>query len=323
MSNTLEAFGASIDLDASKVLNFPSLIFLCGGPVGSGIGAKPSLRGRFYRRMEQEHPDLFERVLLAEVANKWSKTPRHYDHLFDLENDLAYLSAVILLFVESPGSIAELGAFCNVDALSRKLVAVLEHSHQDEESFIQDGPVALMKKNDARSVLFYPWLGPANEQGIRSFDEFQATETVTLLIDRVVEDMSKLAKEEKFDSKDCGHCLLLIADFVKLGSIVKIGEIESFLAGAGLNQEVPKAKLGRYLFLLERLKLISKTQYGNKTYYVGGSTPKEFIHYGVREKQRTTDRMRLQSDLLEVLRPLDPDRMRAREAFFRKMDAQP
>src|SRR6267378_1696843 len=126
MSTPLEAFGSSIDLDASKVLNFPSLIFLCGGPVEPGNGIQPSLRALFHRRLQQSHPELCDRVLLAEQANKWSKTSKHYDHLFDLENDLAYLSAIIMLFVESPGSIAELGAFCNVEPLRKKLVAVLE-----------------------------------------------------------------------------------------------------------------------------------------------------------------------------------------------------
>lgn len=317
MSNTLEAFGSAIDLSASRILNFPSVIFLCGGPINPRTGAEPSLRGLFHRHMEQHHPGLFKRVVLAEDANKWSKTAKHYDDLFDLENDLAYLSAVILLFVESAGSIAELGAFCNVEPLRKKLVAVLEHGYQGKESFIQDGPVASMKKKDPHSVLFYPWLGPPDNQGVRHLDDAEAKETIAQLAERVRQDALELPKEEKFDLVDPGHALLLVADFTKLGSIIKLEEIKSFLNGVGMSHVVQR--LTRYLFLLEQLKIIGKTMYGNKTYYVGAETPKEFVRYGITGRHRTNDRLRLKSYLLEVLGPLDPDRTRAYDAYLKRV----
>jgi len=317
MSTPLEAFGSSIDLNASKVLNPPSLIFLCGGTIGTGPGIHPSLRALFLQRLKEDHPDLSNRVLLAEEANRWSKTAQHYDHLFDLEDDLAHLSAVIMLFVESPGSIAELGAFCRLDPLRKKLVAVLEHSHQDEESFIQDGPVAFLTKHDPRSVLFYPWLGPPNEHGVRPLDPEAAKETVARLLDRIEEATSAITKEEKFDQGNAGHCILLVADFVKLGAIVKKGELESLLVGVGLHVS---RRLERYLFLLEKLKLIEKTKYGNSTYYLGRGSPSEYVHYSLKSKSQTPDRIRLQSDLLKILKPLDRDRGRALEAHSKKTD---
>ena len=253
-------------------------------------------------------------MLLAEEANKWSKTDKHYDHLFDLEDDLAYLSAVIMLFVESPGSIAELGAFCHVTALREKLVAVIEDSHQDEESFIQDGPVALLKKYDQHSVLFYPWLGKRDEHGWRPVDLDEAKLTVERLLERLLQETSKVAKEERFDSGNAGHSILLVADFIKLGAIVKYGEIESLLAAVGLDVD---RRLERYLFLLEKLGLIEKTQYGHSTYYLGRTSPNEYIHYALKSKSQTPDRIRLQSDLLEILKPLDRDRERLAKLFRR------
>lgn len=320
MPTPLEAFGSSIDLDASKVLNSPSLIFLCGGPVGTGNGIRPSLRGLFHQRLQQDHPELDSRVLLAEDANKWSKTAKHYDHLSDLEDDLASLSAVIMLFVESPGSIAELGAFCHEKAFRKKLVAVLEHHHQGEESFIQDGPVASLKKYDSRSVLFYPWLGQPNEHGVRQLDPDGAKETVERLLERLLEEMSKVSKEERFNSGSAGHCILLVADLVKLGVIIKLSEIETLLAAVGLRRE--GRRLNRYLFLLEKLKLIEKTQYGHNTYYLGCGSPNEYIRYSLRSKGKTPDRIRLQSDLQEVLKPLDRDRRKAFEAYSKKTDGR-
>ena len=316
MPTTLEAFGSSFDLNASRVLNPPSLIFLCGGSIQNSGEPPASLRGLFYQRLKQDHPELCPRVLLAEEANQWSKAASYYDHLFALEDDLAYLSAAIMLFVESPGSIAELGAFCNVDALSKKLIAVLEHNHQNDESFIQDGPIALLRKNDPRSVLFYPWLGPPNECGKRLIEPIQSKDTVDRLIERLLDEISNVSKEEKFNANNVGHRILLVADLVKLGGIIKSGEIESLLEGAGL--AIATQSLYRYLFLLEKLKLIDKTQYGHITYYLSLFPPNEFIRYARTTKGLKSDRFRLKSDLSQTLQPLDRDRGKAFEAFSKK-----
>jgi hypothetical protein len=319
VSTPLEAFGSSIDLDASKVLNFPSLIFLCGGPIETGSGIQPSLRALFYERLLKDHPELRERVLLAEEANKWSKAAKHYDDLFVLEDDLAHLSAVIMLFVESPGSIAELGSFCHVESFRKKIIAVIEHRHEGQESFIQDGPVASLKRNDPRSVLFYPWLGPPDEYGRRPLDPDTARETVDHLLTRLLDEMSQVTNEERFDSKNPGHTILLVADLVKLGVIVKYGEIETLLAAVGLNLG---GRLERYLFLLEKLKLIEKTQYGHSTYYLGRGSPNRYIHYALKSKSQTPDRIRLQSSLSELLEPLDRDRRKAFQAHSKKTDGR-
>jgi hypothetical protein len=241
---------------------------------------------------------------------------RHYDHLFDLEDDLAYLSAIIMLFVESPGSIAELGAFCHDRVLSKKLMAVLEHSYQNGPSFIQDGPVALLKKQNSHSVLFYPWLGQPNEHGVRPLDLDEAKKTLDLLLKELLKVMSGIAKEEKFDSRNRGHRMLLIADFVKLGVIVKLNEIASLLAAAGLKHV--SGRLERYLFLLEKLKLIEKTEYGNSSYYVSPGPPNQYIRYARTSKNLTPDRMRLRSDLSDALKALDRDRLRALDAYSKK-----
>jgi hypothetical protein len=319
-STTLEAFGSSINLDASKVLNFPSLIFLCGGPIKAADGAQTSLRSLFYERLQLDKPELTKKVLLAEEANNWPKMERHYDHLFALEDDLAYLSAVIMLFVESPGSLAELGAFSHDKVLSKKLMAVLEYSYQNGRSFIQDGPVALLKQQNPRSVLFYPWLGQPNEHGVRPLDRDEAKNTVNLLLEDLLKVMSRVPKEEKFDSGDRGHRILLIADFIKLGVIVKLSEIASLLAAAGL--KLMGSRLERYLFLLEKLQLIEKREYGNNTYYVSPGIPNQYVRYARMSKSQTPDRMRLRSDLSDALQPLDRDRSKALEAYLKEMEAR-
>lgn len=311
MNHPLEAFASSLDLDASKVINSPSLIFLCGGPVDTKLGADPSLRTLFNQRLKENHPDLFKRVLLAEEANEWVRIGNHYNNLFELEDDLASLSAVILVFVESPGSIAELGAFCQAPPLREKLVAILEHSHQDDTSFIKAGPVEFLRSHNKHgsSVHFLPWLRRANKHGKRRLLKSAARETVIKFARWLSEYMASLPKEEKFRNDKTGHHQLLIADSISLCTIVLKKDIASFLRG--LTVKIPSQELDKYLFLLEKLRLIDRTEYGNNTYYMAGAAGAEYVRYAYKEAGRTWDRRQASSDLIEKLIRLDPDKRSA------------
>ena len=71
----------------------------------------------------------------------------HTDHdLLTLENLLVQSVDVILLFPESPGSIAELGAFVNNEKLRTKLICVGNIKHKKSKSFINIGPMKLLRK---------------------------------------------------------------------------------------------------------------------------------------------------------------------------------
>jgi hypothetical protein len=265
MRHPLEAFASSISLDTSRVINFPSFLLLCGGPIGPADESGPSLRALFYQRLTEEFPALSKRVRLSEEANAWSKTAEHYVNLIELESDIAGLSAMILLFVESADSIAELGAFSQVPPLREKLVAVLERSHQEDDSFIQNGPVALMRSYNVGSVVFHPWLSSKCERETRRLDKVAAAETVDRLLKWLSEYMTGLAKEEKFHINDHAHRLLLIADSVNLGTIMLQREIMASMHAFGVT--LTTEDLEKCLFLLEKLQLVAETQYRNNTYY--------------------------------------------------------
>lgn len=306
-----------MDLDASRVLNSPSLIFLCGGPIEAADGAEPSLRALLYKHLKAHEPKLFRRVLLAEQANKWAKAGKHYDHLLQLEGDLAHLSAVILLLVESAGSIAELGAFSYDPILFEKLIAVLEYKYQAEESFIQDGPVAKLNDAGRGAAPVYRWLGAPDEFGRRRLDENGAADAVRQLVALLSKRMADITKEEQFNKIKGGHLILLVCDLIQLGVIVRFTEVNSMLAGLGV--DLATKALARYLFLLEKLELIYERKYGNIIYYIGTSSRTEYVRYAFKTDskagRKTAERVRLQSDISKTLVPLDPDRKRALAAF--------
>ena len=66
---------------------------------------------------------------------------------------MAEVSDAIILFVESPGSFCELGAFSYADALfSDKMIIVLDEQYRNDRSFISTGPVLKASDNGAKIV---------------------------------------------------------------------------------------------------------------------------------------------------------------------------
>lgn len=58
-----------------------------------------------------------------------------------MEEQLARLADMIIIVVESPGTFAELGAFASNSELRKKLLPIVDRRYEQEESFINTGPV--------------------------------------------------------------------------------------------------------------------------------------------------------------------------------------
>lgn len=72
--------------------------------------------------------------------------------LLTLENILADSVDSVVLFPESPGSFAELGAFANDKRLVNKLICIGQKKYAKRKSFINYGPVRLIKASDTGKV---------------------------------------------------------------------------------------------------------------------------------------------------------------------------
>ena len=61
----------------------------------------------------------------------------------------------IVIILESPGAIAELGSFANHKELRDRLVVVIDEKYRKAKSFIILGPVRYIKKNTKSIVIFH------------------------------------------------------------------------------------------------------------------------------------------------------------------------
>ena len=116
------------------------IIFVCGG------SGKKSMRARFMTYARTEISEM--RMFLAESAATDLLTqgePAPLD-VAEFEDLIADVSDSVLIFPESPGSIAEIAYFCRSDSICTKILVVGNSKLQAKDSFINLGPIAIVNK---------------------------------------------------------------------------------------------------------------------------------------------------------------------------------
>lgn len=126
-------------------------VFLCGGSVTDNKSVRHALQelfssknNEFFTKYDISYPeDIFDELLSS-----------GRDDLLSLESLLAESVDTIIIVVESQGSIAELGAFINDENLINKIIVVNDVKYKNSKSFINQGPLKLLRKNNTKSVLY-------------------------------------------------------------------------------------------------------------------------------------------------------------------------
>jgi hypothetical protein len=305
MEQSLAEIARALNIGKSSVQNQIRRIFLCGGPRPEAGKPPASLRGHLIALLENRDRSLPHHIVLAEDAVNWfhSLSSSRFSNLVDLEVQIAALSTLILLIVESPGSMTELGAFSFVDSLRRKLHAVLEGSYQEDRSFIMDGPIAKIRSEceaEPDSSRFYTcdWLSRVN--GSPVIDVERAKIAARRLVDDILQPaLDCPTPTERFDRKSIGHQMLLISDLVSLGGAIRLPEIVELLSGFGLKMK--RKQLDQCLFLLHNLRFFGKTHDGRDDYYVQPNSSLKFVFY-LRSDGKRFSRERFQSDIQGAFR---------------------
>jgi len=287
-------FARSLKVDNCKIWNTPRLIFLCGGKTAKSRGYR-SARDFFYRHLLSKKPAIASRVRLAENVNAWFRK-NVFPDLLELENYLAGLADITVLFVESPGSIAELGAFAASDALRPKTLAVLNDFYDSEKTFISDGPVQKIKNKDDQLVHYYTW-NPRQLNSPATKKEFRemAKDLTAFLVER---DKSH-PNEQGFDKKNPGHVLLLVADLIGIPGVATGTEITECLR---VLECFDHEYRDRYLSLLEGMSFIERARRSNQEFYVSVAS-EHFIQYAY-QPGALNDAKRIKTDMRAALEPI-------------------
>lgn len=309
----LRTLATSLEVEKLRLTNFPGFIFLCGGQLPQASRPPQSVRAYFHAHVRQTNPRIFNKLILAETIKEWYLDGTYGD-LLQLEEDLAHLASLTILFLESPGSIAEFGAFTLLPPIQSKLCAVIEHGHYNSESFIKLGPIRHLENLRRDAVHVYPWRRtPTNDL----VDEGKALELVAELSEDIELSLQSVPKEFLLDREDSGHIMLLLVDLLDLLVIATESDLLDVLQLANLKPL--RKRLRQLLFVLRKLRLVTLYTYGRSTqkYYISvAKVP--FVRYAFNSSAPTTNRERWRHLFRNAYDAEDPRRLRALRAYLRE-----
>lgn len=300
---------ARIDLSKSRLKPYQGFIFLCGGPTDVRSSEPKSIRDAIQRELVK-HRDIDGRIRVAEHYKDWAHDAIYRD-LVSFEQHIAELSSVIVLVLESPGSIAELGLFSVIDEFKTKLLVFIETNHYQSDSFIRLGPINYLEKTHANSAECHRWI--SGNGGRAKFDPKAATELQPELVEAVRARAGKPAPERSFNPKNWLDGALLACDLLGLCSALTLRELRNLLVAMGCDRTESEVK--QLVFLLERVGLLAMEPKGDQRFYVGIDN-REHVRFSFRDEH--FDALRFRSDLLSHYEKEDKKRFRAIQEVRRR-----
>lgn len=247
----------NLDISTFRVNLAIHHFFVCGGEVDITKQIPPSFRNRFLSYTLDNYRNIHDSIVLAEEFKDYFKE-NAYPDLLVFEDEIASISSLVIIFLESPGSLVELGMFCAKTNFYKKLVIVApQEQTQSEDSFIYLGPLENIKKKEPTSVTVYPW--PKADEPTYNNDHLLD------LCEIIEQKLSKIPESMKFDKNNTGHVAHLIAEIVRISYPILISEIEYALAA--LDIDIFASQISRHIYLLEKLGLVRFYTYSRYKYY--------------------------------------------------------
>lgn len=264
MVDPRRSFIARVDLSKTRVRAFEGFVLLCGGSTASDPVPFKSVRHMIYHELTSgRHGDMATRLKVAEEIQDWFRDGNYRD-LLTFEEHLAGLSAVIVLVVESPGAMAELGAFSMAETFLERLLVLIANVHYEEDSFIRLGPIKRVEEREAKHVLVYDW----HEIDYRGSprERLENIEGEMAEIAEAIREFTSPSKSERvFKATEPAHVMLLVCELCALFGALNRTEIGDYLRA--LNVNIEGEEIDRFLFLLHKCDLLAIKAYGHGRYY--------------------------------------------------------
>ncbi|MHB8366523.1 MAG: retron St85 family effector protein [Acidithiobacillus sp.] len=247
-----------LDPAGCEVINLPARIWVFGGPTEPSSEPAGSLRDCFWRRTLKStfNRPWAEHLARPEDFDDWWAFSGYSD-LLTFERDACFLARAIILFVESPGSLAELGCLASHDSILPQVLTVVQRQYCEQgsrRSFLRLGPLNRVQNHGAECVI------GTNQETELPDDDFDA------IVETIDEWLKTNPQRTRFDPNKPAHIFLIAADLVDLMLISKQTEVDAVLKFYGVNLD--EQILAQHLELLSFFKLIQKEVRGREIFWV-------------------------------------------------------
>lgn len=183
------------------------MVFLCGG-------ADRSRREELAAYLREHHGTRLGVFFAEDVWSRVSSLDEGANAL-EVEERLADAADLIIIVLESPGAIAELGAFSSHDRLRKKILPIIETKHARSNSFINTGPIH--------------WVNQESRYGPALESHFSPISVCFANLEDRLERLPRYMfhRDSHFDAHAVKHAVSLVADLVALLGPVSSGYITS------------------------------------------------------------------------------------------------
>ena len=278
------------------------IVLLCGGFVETKErpdDPTPSIKSLRHAVINSETS--YE-TFIPENIKSW-QSDGVFKNLMHFEEDLASICSLVVVILESYGSLAELGAFFQHPDLSHKIIVIRSTDFNDHPSFINLGILRHLAEKDISRVKSYPW-------DIKNPSTSITTEVVGDVISGIQEVLNQLPRRPELNLSNKSHVVVLICEIIELFSALKESEIHEYLTLLGV--AITKEEIRRKLFLLERFRLIKKGAYDDATFYLRSNVRYHRLRLALKVGSNK-DALRINAECLEYYNaePKQKNRKRA------------
>lgn len=275
--------------------SFKTSIFLCG----ADIFQKTTTRHKISEVLSNSyHYSMYYDLIFPEDIFDELLYSSHAPDLLSLENLLADSVDAVIMIPESPGSFTELGAFASNEKLRNKLVCVIDERFKKKKSFINQGPLKLVKQANKSNIVYInpENIGKSIVNGIKTFAPF----TKDTEIEKIITALRKL---KRTTTKAENMITLLQLDKFLLPAIyilepVKNETLANIVANAIEDSRYSKSSTITALTMMTKKRYIEFTDEGYKLTELGTN---EFLSFRkknsrYKEQDRTVaiDNLRLE-----------------------------
>lgn len=272
-----------VEPKACHLINLPKRLWVFGGVCNQLPQESTSLRDSFWKK-----------TLTSTLTQTWMQEldrPEQHEHwwafsgykdLLTFERDACYLARGIILFAESPGSLAELGALAIDDAILPKLLVVIQSKYLDSnnrQSFLNLGPIERVRNIDGHCII-----DPPSDKELMEND-------FDTVIDKITSWLPNTQKSSILNVENPTHRLLLLADIIDLLLVSKLTELKK--AVNFFEIKISDEEILRALALLDFFGFVKLEERGNEKFWVGHSRSNApWINYKSNRPETHFDRSR-------------------------------
>jgi hypothetical protein len=263
VATVVDIFKAAVSRHGARIEKLPPIVLVFGKEL---VGdPNNSAREMFLTWVALNKPAIARQIRTPEDFKDWNSF-EGYSNLVDFEIDAGHLTKAIVLFLEGVGAFAELGSFCTDPILSERLFVVIANEFYAADSFIANGPIKKIEKDNEHSVCVLDTLDP--EKILAQLPDLAAA-----LDDKLRTQPKTLG----FLHTRLRDQFLLVGDLVDLFGVLTRHEIYELVHVMGV--EIDYKGLDRITSQLLRFGLIDLVAGGTKRFYVAPKARTAFLDY--------------------------------------------